>query len=86
MQAKPAMVERNEAQSQLKELIDAGEYAPGDRLPAERVLIEQLGISRTALRKGLEALEREGVIWRHVGKAPLSPPMTPPPGSPNWRS
>jgi DNA-binding FadR family transcriptional regulator len=62
------MVERNEAQSQLKELIDAGEYAPGDRLPAERVLIEQLGISRTALRKGLEALEREGVIWRHVGK------------------
>ncbi|WP_417525778.1 FadR/GntR family transcriptional regulator [Marinovum sp.] len=52
----------------LKAFIDAGGYAPGDRLPAERDLIGALGMSRTRLRKALDALEREGLIWRHVGK------------------
>ncbi len=62
------MMEKNEAQQQLKSFIDAGGYAPGDRLPSERELIDQLGVSRSTLRKGLDALEREGKIWRHVGK------------------
>ncbi len=62
------MLERNEAEIQLKALIEAGEYAPGDRLPAERELISNMGISRSTLRKGLDALERNGTIWRHVGK------------------
>ncbi|MBX2884069.1 MAG: GntR family transcriptional regulator, partial [Granulosicoccus sp.] len=53
---------------QLREFIDSGGYAPGDRLPAERQLINSLGITRNALRKGLDELEREGAIWRHVGK------------------
>lgn len=61
-------VERNDAQQQLKSFIDAGGYAPGDRLPAERELITSLNMSRSTLRKGLDALEREGTIWRHVGK------------------
>lgn len=68
MQTKPEMVERNDAHQQLQSFIDAGGYTPGDRLPAERELINSLGISRTRLRKGLDALEREGAIWRHVGK------------------
>jgi len=33
-----------------------------------RELIFKLGFSRTNLRKGLEALERKGAIWRQVGK------------------
>ena len=60
--------ERNDPQQQLISFIDHGHYAPGDKLPAERELIESLGITRSNLRKGLDALEREGVIWRHVGK------------------
>jgi len=52
----------------LRAFIAEGGYAPGDRLPPERELIFKLGISRTILRKGLDALEREGAIWRHVGK------------------
>ncbi len=63
---KPA--EKDDALALLRELIDQGEYAPGDRLPPERELIFKLGVGRTALRKGLDALEREGTIWRHVGK------------------
>jgi len=61
-------LERNDARQQLKSFIDAGSYLPGDRLPAERELIKSLGVSRSTLRKGLDALEREGAIWRHVGK------------------
>jgi len=68
VQTKPDMAERIDAQEQLQSFIDAGGYTPGDRLPAERELINSLGISRSSLRKGLDALEREGAIWRHVGK------------------
>jgi len=52
----------------LREFIDTGGYAPGDRLPPERELISALSITRNSLRKGLDSLEREGTIWRHVGK------------------
>src|SRR5690625_25717 len=38
------------------------------RLPPERVLSAELGVSRGELRKALATLEHEGVIWRHVGK------------------
>lgn len=52
----------------LRAFIRAGDYAPGDRLPPERELIGALGLSRSTLRRALDTLEREGAIWRHVGK------------------
>ncbi len=60
--------ERDLAVATLKAFIADGEYAPGDRLPPERDLIGNLGMTRTTLRRALDALEREGTIWRHVGK------------------
>ena len=39
-----------------------------DRLPPERELCGLLGVSRSALRKALSALEADGKVWRHVGK------------------
>lgn len=52
----------------LRSFIIDGGYAAGDRLPSERDLIVELGMSRNALRKALDALDHDGTIWRHVGK------------------
>ncbi|MBN2211297.1 MAG: FadR family transcriptional regulator [Sedimentisphaerales bacterium] len=48
-------------------LIASGEYAVGMRLPAERRLCEDFGVSRGTLRKGLSDLEKLGVIEIRVG-------------------
>lgn len=68
MLLKPDPFEREDAIETLKAFIAAGPYRPGDRLPPERELIGTLEMSRTTLRKALDALERDGAIWRHVGK------------------
>jgi DNA-binding FadR family transcriptional regulator len=60
--------DREDALAALTGFIRDGGYSPGDRLPAERELIVSLGMSRNTLRRALESLERDGSIWRHVGK------------------
>jgi DNA-binding FadR family transcriptional regulator len=52
--------------------------AAGGRLPPERVLAAEFGISRAALRKTLAALEMEGRIWRHVGRGTFVGPRPQP--------
>lgn len=61
-------IDRRDNVESLKAFIAAGEYVPGDRLPSERALIDALGMTRTTLRRALDSLEQEGLIWRHVGK------------------
>lgn len=66
---------------QLRALIEAGEYAPGVRLPSERDLAEKLGISRPTVREALIVLEVEGRVRIRVGsgvyvvEAPEIPPL-----------
>jgi GntR family transcriptional repressor for pyruvate dehydrogenase complex len=46
----------------LRALIFSSELGPGDRLPSERELATQLGISRMTLRLALKSLESDGFI------------------------
>lgn len=52
---------------QIRGLVDAGEVAPGQQLPSERDLAEQLGVSRPTVREALIALEVAGVVEVRVG-------------------
>jgi GntR family transcriptional repressor for pyruvate dehydrogenase complex len=48
--------------SHVRALIERGALKPGDRLPAERLLALDIGISRPSLRAGLRALSAMGVV------------------------
>ncbi|WP_431098396.1 FadR/GntR family transcriptional regulator [Polaromonas aquatica] len=52
---------------QLRSLITAGEFAVGTRLPAERDLAKQLGVSRPSVREALIAMEVEGWVEVRTG-------------------
>jgi DNA-binding FadR family transcriptional regulator len=45
-----------------KEKLMAGELRPGERLPSEKQLTEQLGVGRTALREAIRMMSALGVI------------------------
>ncbi|GGC76383.1 hypothetical protein GCM10007216_03670 [Thalassobacillus devorans] len=46
----------------IKDNLVNGELKPGDKLPTEKELIEQLGVSRTPVREAIKILESLGVI------------------------
>ena len=52
---------------QIAALIEKGEYGAGERLPPERDLAKQLGVSRPSVREALIALEVEGYVEVRVG-------------------
>jgi DNA-binding FadR family transcriptional regulator len=47
--------------------IESGQYKLGDRLPTERELAEQFGVSRPTLREAMIALEMLGMIEARHG-------------------
>src|SRR5262245_44845139 len=63
--------------SHVRNLIERGEVKPGDRLPAERDLAIQIGVSRPTVRAGLRALAAMGVVQSRHGSGtfiPAGPP------------
>jgi GntR family transcriptional regulator, transcriptional repressor for pyruvate dehydrogenase complex len=56
-----------EVVTQVREMIQHGKLRPGDRLPPERDLAKQLGISRASLRTGLRFLSAIGVLTSRHG-------------------
>ncbi len=58
---------RDRVVDHVRRLIEKGELKPGDRLPSERELAQELGVSRPSVRSGLEALEAMGVVLSRRG-------------------
>src|ERR671921_1640244 len=54
----------------IEDRLSGGQLAVGGRLPAERTLAEQLGVSRTSVREAIRILEAMGVVRAGVGSGP----------------
>lgn len=52
----------------IRQLIRDGGYQPGDALPSQRDLAEQLGVSRASLREALSSLSALGLVSVQPGK------------------
>lgn len=68
-QLKPADSRRlyHQIADQLRELIRQGAFSIGSRLPPERELAQQLGVSRPSVREALIALEIAGCVEVRMG-------------------
>ncbi len=62
--------------------IESGALLPGDRLPSERWLCDELGVSRATVRRALEELMADGMVESRgrgsfvTGEALVEPPNT----------
>lgn len=62
--------------------IESGELQPGDRLPSERWLCDELGVSRATVRRAIEELVADGFVEARgrgsfvTGEALIEPPNT----------
>jgi DNA-binding LacI/PurR family transcriptional regulator len=62
---------RARAARHIRQFILDGVYAPGEPLPAERTLSEQLQVNRGTLRSALEMLSEEGLLRSNGGRMRL---------------
>lgn len=53
---------------QIEGAVLSGELKAGDRLPSERELGEQFGVSRTAIREAVNALTQKGLVEVYPGR------------------
>jgi GntR family transcriptional regulator len=59
---------RQAVEARIQELISAGKLGEDGRLPAERELAVQFGVSRTTVRQVLDRLEHDGSVHRRRGR------------------
>lgn len=84
--AKPVDTRRlyQQVADQIRTVIEESRFAPGTRLPPERELALQLGVSRPSLREALIALEIEGRVEIRMGSGVYvctAPPPSTAPGA-----
>ena len=52
----------------ISEWLKEGKYKPGDKLPGENILAEQLNVSRGTLRQAMLLLQEDGFIVNQQGR------------------
>lgn len=71
----------------LQDKTTGGWHRPGERLPTERALANQFGLSRAAVRRVLDRMEQEGLIYRRVGSGTyIAERPEEPQDGPVWRN
>ena len=53
--------------NELRENIEAGKWQIGEKIPAERELAAEFGVSRMTLRQAIQTLVDDGILERRVG-------------------
>lgn len=56
-----------QVETALRTLLETGGYRPGDKLPPEPALAQQMEVSRATLREALRSFEQQGIISRRQG-------------------
>lgn len=64
------------AVNQIRAVIESGDLEPGDRLPTEQDLSQDLDVSRSSIREALRVLEAEGLIEVRRGSGAFVAPRT----------
>jgi DNA-binding FadR family transcriptional regulator len=57
-----------EAALRIEEMIRAGRYSPGDQLPSEREIMEELGVGRSTVREAMLSLQKMGLATVKSGE------------------
>ena len=65
------------AADQLRDRIARGDLGPGDRLPVERVLAVDLGVSRSTIREAIRSLRSTGLVYARQGSGTFVTDLTP---------
>jgi DNA-binding transcriptional MocR family regulator len=52
----------------IRESIEGGVYAPGDRLPSIRELAREKGCNKLTIKKAFDLLKQKGLVENHVGR------------------
>ena len=63
-----ALSEDQKVVATLRDMIEEWRLPDDGRLPTERELAAELGTGRRCVRRALDSLEAEGLIWRKQGK------------------
>ena len=53
---------------EIKEMIASGQYAPGEKLPTENVMCQNMKVSRTCVREAIRVLQAQGYVDIFPGK------------------
>src|SRR5690242_1829075 len=71
LDTKPVGRRSDAVTQELVRMIQSGDLQEGDRLPAERELMQRYGVSRSAVREAILSLANRGLVTTRLGHRPI---------------